>query len=601
MSDQKVSFGKLFWPSFVAVIIAGLVCILLFFLTVGGIIGSFGSFGPQPIAIKDQTILQLKLNGEIKDKGEETFDVPSLSLVSSVGLPEILFGIDKAKTDPKIKGIYLELKDVQCGFANAKEIHDALKDFQSSGKFVVAYLTGEYVSQMSYYISSAAKEIYGFPYTNLEFTGIAVQTMFFKNLLDNLAIEVEIVRGSDNDFKSAVEPFFRSSMSDSSRLQTRALIQTMWRTMRNDIAKNKNLDTITLNNQVDSLKIINCQSARKAKLINGLKYRDEFMGFLKKKMNLAMDEELEIQSLEKYGRKAFMDRQAIIKRQKPNVAVILAEGDVLTSGDGITPGRICKLFQKVRNDKHISVVVFRINSPGGSALAAEEIWREVYLTNKKKKVIVSMGDVAASGGYYIAAPASRIFADPTTITGSIGVFGMIPYTGKFMENKLGITFDKVKTNQHSLTSLTAVNNKLTKEELAIIQNQVDEVYDLFLKRVADGRKMKRSRVAMLARGRVWSGVDAKKNGLVDELGGLSRAIAFACGQLSQPKVIYYPIAQKSSFSEIVELIEQQQEENESVKIDMAIPHELKAIYARIKKIESMAGIQMRMPFEYVVK
>lgn len=212
-----------------------------------------------------------------------------------------------------------------------------------------------------------------------------------------------------------------------------------------------------------------------------------------------------------------------------------------------------------------------------------------------------MGDVAASGGYYIAAPASRIFADPTTITGSIGVFGMIPYTGKFMENKLGITFDKVKTNQHSLTSLTAVNNKLTKEELAIIQNQVDEVYDLFLKRVADGRKMKRSRVAMLARGRVWSGVDAKKNGLVDELGGLSRAIAFACGQLSQPKVIYYPIAQKSSFSEIVELIEQQQEENESVKIDMAIPHELKAIYARIKKIESMAGIQMRMPFEYVVK
>jgi protease-4 len=598
MSDQKVSFGKLFWPSFVAVMIAGLVTLFLFFLVLGGLIGSFGDFGPQPLAIKNSTILQLKLTGELKDKSDESFDVASFQVDRTVGLPDLLYGIEKAKTDPKIKGIYLELGSLTCGLASAKELHDAIKDFQKSGKFAVAYLSGEYVSQTAYYISSAAKEVYGFPSTTMEFTGVGVQLMFFKNLLDDLNIEVDIVRGSNNDFKSAVEPFFRTNMSDSSRLQTQTFLRTMWRTMRNDISMNKGIDTAIIDNHVDSLHILDCESAYKAKLITGLRYRDEFMGLLKKKLNMNQDEELEIQSMEKYALKAFADRQLLVKRQKPNVAVILAEGDVVTSGDGVSSASICKLFQKVRNDKYITAVVFRINSPGGSALASEEIWREVSMTQKKKKVIVSMGDVAASGGYYIATPANRIFAEPTTITGSIGVFGMIPYTGKFMENKLGITFDRVRTNQHSLTSL---NTKLTPEELAIIQGQVDKIYTQFLIRVSEGRHMKMEKAAVLARGRVWSGEDALRIGLVDELGGLNKAIAYACKGQSIAKVIYYPIVKKTTLSEITEMIEQQQEEEESLKIDVAIPTELKAIYARIKKIESMAGIQMRMPFEYVME
>ena len=599
MYDQKVSFGKLFWPSFVAVMIAGLVSLFLFFLVLGGVIGSFGDFGPEPLAIKNSTILQLNLTGELKDKSDESFDVASFQVDRTVGLPDLLYGIEKAKTDPKIKGIYLELGSLTCGLASAKELHDAIKDFQKSGKFAVAYLSGEYVSQTAYYISSAAKEVYGFPSTTMEFTGVGVQVMFFKNLLDNLNIEVDIVRGNNNDFKSAVEPFFRTNMSDSSRLQTQTFLGTMWRTMRNDISLNKGIDTAVIDNHVDSLHILDCESAYKAKFITGLRYRDEFMVLLKKKLNMGQDEELEIQSMEKYALKAFADRQLLVKRQRPNVAVILAEGDVVTSGEGLSSAKICKLFQKVRNDKNISVVVFRINSPGGSALASEEIWREVSMTQKKKKVIVSMGDVAASGGYYIATPAGRIFAEPTTITGSIGVFGMIPYTGKFMENKLGITFDRVRTNQHSLTSL---NTKLTPEELAIIQAQVDKIYTQFLTRVSTGRKLKMEKVAIIARGRVWSGEDALRIGLVDELGGLSKAIAYACKGESAPKVIYYPIAQKNTLSEIAEMIEQQQEDEEnSVKMDVAIPVELKAIYARIKKIESMAGIQMRMPFEYVME
>lgn len=598
MSDQKVSFGKLFWPSFVAVMIAGLISLFLFFLVLGGIIGSFGDFGPAPLAIKNSTVLHLKLTGDLKDKSDETFDIADFKVNRTVGLPDLLYGIEKAKTDPKIKGIFLELGSLKCGFASAKELHDAIKDFQKSGKFAVAYLSGEYVSQTSYYISSAAKEVYGFPSTNMEFTGIGVQLMFFKNLLDNLNIEVDIVRGSNNDFKSAVEPFFRTNMSDSSRLQTQTFLRTMWRTMRNDIALNKGLDTVLLDQHVDSLRILDCQSAYKAKLISGLSYRDEFLGLLKKKIGIPQEDELELQSMEKYALKAFSDRQLLVKNQNPNIAVILAEGDVATSGDGISSEKICKLFQKVRNDKNITAVVFRINSPGGSALASEEIWREVAQTQKKKKVIVSMGDVAASGGYYIATPADRIFAEPTTITGSIGVFGMIPYTGKFMENKLGITFDEVRTNQHSLTTL---NKKLTPEELMVIQRQVDKIYTQFLTRVSKGRKMKMDQVGILARGRVWSGEDALRIGLVDELGGLSKAIAYASRKMNNPKVVYYPIVKKNSLSEIAEMIEQQQEEDETIQMDIAIPTELKALYARIKKIESMSGIQMRMPFEYVMK
>jgi protease-4 len=342
---------------------------------------------------------------------------------------------------------------------------------------------------------------------------------------------------------------------------------------------------------------LDCESALKAKLISGLTYRDEFMGILKKKVGIGQEDELEIQSMEKYALKAFSDRQLLVKNQNPNIAVILAEGDVATSGDGISSEKICKLFQKVRNDKNITAVVFRINSPGGSALASEEIWREVAQTQKKKKVIVSMGDVAASGGYYIATPADRIFAEPTTITGSIGVFGMIPYTGKFMENKLGITFDEVRTNQHSLTSL---NKKLTPEELAVIQKQVDKIYTQFLTRVSVGRKMSMDQVSVLARGRVWSGEDALRIGLVDELGGLSKAIAYASRKMNNPKVVYYPIVKKNALSEIAAMIEEQQEEDETIQMDIAIPKELKALYARIKKIESMSGIQMRMPFEYVM-
>lgn len=596
MTETKISFGKIFWPSFLAVFVAGLVGMIFFFLILGGIVGSFSEFGPKPLAIKDKTILHMQLDGEILEKGKTEFDPSSFNLNETMGLPDILYGISEAKKDDKIKGIFIDIADVSCGMATAKEIRTALKDFQKSGKFVVAYNSGEYISQKEYYISSAAKESYGFPTSAFQMTGLGGELMFFKGMLDKLDIEVEIIRGSNNDFKSAVEPFFRTSMSDSSRLQMERYITSMWDDMRNDIAADRKIKAETLNFIADSLKIHRAEDAVKYKLLDGVKYRDEMMSYLMKKVDVDNEDDLELQSFEKYAKKLFYQDQILMKSEKPAIAVILAEGDVSTTGDGLTSEEICKLFRKVRNEKTIKTVVFRINSPGGSALASEEIWREVNLTNKVKKVIVSMGDVAASGGYYIASPAYKIFAEPTTITGSIGVFGMVPYTGKMFENKLGINFDRVSTNQHSVLS---TNRKLTKEELAATQEEVDQIYSQFLQRVADGRKMTKKQVNVIARGRVWTGRDALKIGLVDQLGGLKDAISYAANsaKIKDIKVLYYPLKKEDKLGELFEMIEQESNEDETEMKVNSLPAEFIEYYQQMKKIESMKGIQMRMPFD----
>ncbi len=599
MTDTKISFGKIFWPSFLAVFVAGLVGMIFFFLILGGIVGSFSEFGPKPLAIKDKTILHMQLDGEILEKGKAEFDPSSFNVKETMGLPDILHGISEAKKDDKIKGIFIDIADVDCGMATAKEIRTALKDFQKSGKFVVAYNSGEYISQKEYYISSAAKESYGFPTSAFQMTGLGGELMFFKGMLDKLDIEVEIIRGSNNDFKSAVEPFFRTSMSDSSRLQMERYVTSIWDDMRNDIAADRKIKAETLNFIADSLKIHRAEDAVKFKLLDGVKYRDEMMSYLMKKVDVENEDDLELQSFEKYAKKLFYQDQILLKANKPAIAVILAEGDVSTTGDGLTSEEICKLFRKVRNEKSIKTVVFRINSPGGSALASEEIWREVNLTNKVKKVIVSMGDVAASGGYYIASPAYKIFAEPTTITGSIGVFGMIPYTGKMFENKLGISFDRVSTNKHSVLS---TNRKLTKEELAATQEEVDQIYTQFLQRVADGRKMTKKQVNVIARGRVWTGRDALKIGLVDQLGGLTDAISYAANtvKIKDIKVLYYPLKKEDKLAEIFEMIESEtgddEEADTKIKVN-SMPSELVEYYKQLKKIEAMSGIQMRMPFE----
>jgi protease-4 len=600
MSDNKITFGKVFWPSFLAVLIMSIIGLLIFFLILGGIIGSFGEFGPKPLAVKDKTVLHMTLDGQIAEKGENSFDASSFSVNKTIGLSDILYGIEKAKTDTKIKGIFIEIGDLNCGFATAREIRNAINDFEKSGKFAVAYNRGEMISQKEYYVASAADENYGFPSSNMEFVGLGAELSFFKGTLAKLDVEVEIIRGSNNDFKSAVEPFFRDNMSDSSRVQIERYLNSMWQDIREEIAKDRNVSATTLNEIAEDAKIHRAQDAVDYKLLDGVMYRDEVMDLVSKKAGTDKADEIELQAFEKYATKKFNQDQAKAKNDKPNIAVILAEGGVAVEGDGLTSKEICKLFQDVRKNKSIKTVVFRINSPGGSALASDEIWREVKLTNKVKKVIVSMGDVAASGGYYIAAPATYIFAEPTTITGSIGVFGMIPYTGKMFENKLGMTFDRATTNQHAVLS---TNRKLTPAELALIQEEVDNIYDEFLGKVAEGRKMTKEQVNVIARGRVWTGRDALKIGLVDKLGGIKDAINYAAKEygIKDQKVLYYPIRKDQKWMEILEQIEED-EDDASIKIESAeLPKELVEQYKKLKKIESYSGMQMRLPFELDIR
>ncbi len=596
MSDKKISFGRIFWPSFLAVFIMSIVGLILFTLILGGLIGGFSDFGPKPMAIKNNTILHMTLDGQITEKAEAQFDPASLSLEKQIGLSDLLYGIKYAETDAEIKGIFLEIGDLNCGYATARSIRNALIEFQKSGKFVVAYNGGEVISQKDYYVASAAKENFAFPTSMMEIMGLGAELTFFKGTLDKLGVEVEIIRGTNNDFKSAVEPFFRKNMSDSSRVQIERYLYSMWEDMRKDIATSRKINESILNIIADSVKIRRAADALKYKLIDGVKYRDEIMELLANKIGLEKDEEISFQPMEKYAKKKFYQKQLLAKNDKPNIAVILAEGSIDKSGDELASDKICELFREVRKNTSIKTVVLRINSPGGSALASDEIWREVKLTNAIKKVIVSMGDVAASGGYYIAAPATTIFAEPMTITGSIGVFGMIPYTGKMFEDKLGISFDHAQTNRHSVMS---PNRKLTAEELSITQEEVDNIYQQFLSRVSEGRKITIDEVNQIARGRVWTGSDAVKIGLVDKLGGLQDAISFAAKKaaISDQRILYYPLKKEDKFEALLEAIEDEELTTELKVNNAKLPKELLKQYQKLVRLEKISGIQMRMPFE----
>lgn len=600
MTEKKITFGKIFWPSFLAVFIMSIIGLIIFSLILGGLVGSFGKFGPKPLAIKNNTVLHMTLSGEIGEKSSSTFNPSSFQMDKKIGLSDILYGLEHAKTDSKIKGIFLEIGDLSCGYATAREIRNAINDFEKSGKFVVAYNGGEVITQKEYYVSSAANEVYGFPSSTMEFIGLGAELSFFKGTLDKLEVEVQVIRGSNNDFKSAVEPFFRENMSDSSRVQIERYLTSMWEDIRTDISADRKVKIEKLNTIADSAFIRRADDAVKYKLMDGTKYRDEIISLMSEKVGLEDGDELELQEFEKYAKKKFYHNQVLAKNDSPNIAVILAEGDVSVDGDGLTSKQICKLFQEARKNKTIKTIVFRVNSPGGSALASDEIWREVQLTNETKKVIVSMGDVAASGGYYISAPATTIFAEPSTITGSIGVFGMIPYTGKMLQNKLGMTFDRAATNQHSVMT---TNRKLTPEEYLLVQEEVDGIYDQFLSRVAEGRGMTKERVNEIARGRVWTGRDALAIGLVDKLGGISDAIAYAAkkSNISSPKVLYYPLKKEDPWLSLLEDLEEQQENEMRVSMQHSMPQELVYYYNQLKSIESMSGMQMRMPFELLIR
>ena len=586
-------FKKLFWPIFLSIGLSSLIFTIIFIL---GLIGFLSLFSDEPLELEPNTILHLKLDGPIREVSNTELDPMTFSFNAQIGLSDILYGLDQASKDKNVKGLFIDIGDIDCGMATAEELRQGIAKFKKSGKFVLAYNSGEYVSQKAYYISSVANETYAFPNSVFEWKGLGGEVVFLKGLLDKLDVELEVIRGTDNDFKSAVEPYFRKSMSDSSRVQVERYLNSIWSVYLSEVSTSRKVRKDSLAEYAESLLVRNAKDAMSLKLIDGIKYRDEIEDILMKKTRVKEVKDLVFFDFNKYCKKIFIENQELANVAEPDIAVIIAEGDISVDGSGMSSTEICKYFSEVRNNNDIKAVVFRVNSPGGSALASEEIWREVALTNMSKPVVVSMGDLAASGGYYVSTAASRIFANSSTISGSIGVFGVIPYTGKMFENKLGIEFDYASTNSHSVFSL---NKKLSDEELQITQEEVDNIYQLFLKRVANGRGMKVEEVHKIARGRVWTGEDALENGLVDEIGGLNEAITYTKKKIGSKRgeLIYYPKVKENKLESFIEMIEEE-EEGANLKSNSILNHPyLKEIGITVQKIEALKGIQMRLPYD----
>ena len=599
MNESRISFWKIFWPTLVAVLIAFIVWVLFFFGVIGGLVAVFSS--DKDDSIDKKTILKMSLKGVLAENSDAQLDPYSFSIERKTGLSDLLYGLDKAEKDENISGIYLELDGLNCGVSTARELREALIHFQNSGKFVVAYSSGELISLKQFYLTSAIKENYAFPTTRIEFLGLGSQYSYFKNMLDKLGVEMQVIRGRDNHFKSAVEPYLFSQMSDSSRLQTQRILNQIWATIRTDVSQSIHIDTAKLQNFAIKASVNSAFSAQKMHFFNKVAYYDEVLELLKTKVKAKTLDDLKFYDFEKYARTNFYKDQALKVVSKPNIAVILAEGGIDVSGSELSSDNVASYIREARLDKNIKTIVLRVNSPGGSALASDIIWREVYLANKAKTVVVSMGDVAASGGYFIACPASYIFAQPTTITGSIGVFGVIPFTGKFFEDKLGVTFDNVSTGPHAVLS---TNKKLSPKEIGIIQSEVDMIYNQFLGRVSEGRKLTMNQVHNIARGRVWTGSDAKKIGLVDELGGLKDAIDFAAKKknIQDIRLKYWPLKEIDPFEELVDQLESMKKDKKNnVLVSTKLPSYIRKYWSELQKLETYSGIQMRLPIEYTLE
>ncbi|HLW39109.1 MAG TPA: signal peptide peptidase SppA [Brumimicrobium sp.] len=596
MTNNKVSFWRIFWPS----LLAGVALIILGFMFFTTIIGSIvSSMTPKQPTHKD-AVLHLKLTQEVREisSNEVTFDFSSIGVNQTLGLADLLYGFEKAAEDDEIKGVFIELSGAYMGYSTATELRNAIKQFEEeSGKFVVAYHSGEATSLMQYYIASAASENYGFHSTNFEFLGLGAELMFFKGLFDKLDIEMQVIRGSDNDFKSAVEPYYLTEMSDSSKLQMEVYINNIWTEIKKNIGEDRGISIEALNLLAEEGSIRRMLNAVEHNLVNDVKYRDEVLQLLADKADVKEVDDLNLKSFESYATNKFHQQQNIVDTKDANIAVIIADGAITVDGDGIASNRLTKLIREARNDEDIKTIVLRVNSPGGSALASDEIWREVKLANEEKSVVVSMGDVAASGGYYIAAPAGTIFAQETTITGSIGVFGVIPFIGNTLENKLGITFDRIATNKYA--SALSLNRKLSPEEFSIVQSEVDFIYDEFLHRVSEGRNMTKEQVNVVARGRVWTGTDALQVGLVDKLGGINDAIEYAAKEagIEKPVIQYYPKVKKEPWMEFVELLNEDKNANFGQKGN--ISQEFFTTFMKLKDAENWVGIQARLPY-YIV-
>lgn len=570
-------------------IITGFVSVFLFFI----VVGSFAALSDTPTVVKDNSVLRISLSGTLEERVE---DNPFSSLLSNSAMEEqsledILAAIKVAKTDDKINGIYLEAGMMSGDYASIEEIRSALSDFSSTGKFILAY--GDNYTQGAYYVASIADKVMLNPSGLVEWTGIAAQPMFYKDLLEKLGVKMQVFRVGT--YKSAVEPYIATEMSPANREQTLSYINSIWANLVSDVAESRNLTPEKLNELADNyISFEDADKAVEAGLIDTLVYSNGMRDVLRQangnaKVNFISPAELA--KLNKIQASA----------QKQEVAVYYAFGEIVDEaavgfGAGsaeIVGNKVVEDLDKLMNDDNVKAVVLRINSPGGSAYASEQMWNAIEALKQKKPVVVSMGGVAASGGYYMSCNANKIYADATTITGSIGIFGLVPNFSGLLTDKLGLRFDVVKTNNSA--DFGSLSRGFNAAESKVLQARIERGYDLFLTRVADGRGMTKEEVNKIAQGRVWTGEQALGIGLVDELGTLDAAIQHAASMAALDnnyKVANYPAA-NNIFEQMTNTVKEDYMERELKSMLGEHYHHLKFV----KQAGNKPNIYARIPYE----
>jgi len=586
-------FFKFVFASMLGFILSFFVVFILLVALIAAMVSSAGSEGK--VSATSNSIMHISLDYPIKERADKNpfseFNLMGFENNKRIGLNEILLNLEEAKKDDHIKGIYLNVSSLEAGFATIEEIRNALIDFKKSGKFILAY--SEVYTQGAYYLASVADKVYLNPEGMIDFRGLSSELMFFKGSLDKLEIEAQIIKVGT--YKSAVEPFILDKMSEPNRQQVNSFLGSMYDHFLSEISKSRKIPKNTLFSLADSAKVRNPKDALVFKMIDGLKYKDEVLDELKSRTGIDKKKDLKSVSIEEYNPAPSETESSSSDR----IAIIYANGEII-SGEGndesIGSERISRAIRKARIDKKVKAIVLRVNSPGGSALASDVIWREMILAKKAKPVIVSMGDVAASGGYYIACAADSIFAQPNTITGSIGVFGIIPNMQNFFKNKMGITFDGVKTGKFA--DLGTVSRPLTDAEKMIFQQEVNRVYSTFTQKVADGRKKSRNYIDSIGQGRVWSGTEALQNGLVDRLGNIDAAIASAAkkAKITDFKLVSYP----DQVDPLKSLFEHTSDKIKIYFIKRELGNQF-MYYEQMQSAINLTGVQARIPYNIQVK
>jgi protease-4 len=548
------------------------------------------------VVISDNSILELQLHQPINDYvGTDDAD-PFVGLFGQArGLDEIVHAIQIAKNDNDIEGISINNSFMAAGLAQTQAIRKVLADFKEGGKFIYAY--ADYYMQKDYYLSSVADSVFLNPVGGMDFRGLSTEVLFFKDLQEKTGVKMEVIR--HGKYKSAVEPFLANEMSDANRTQIKELLGSIWNTIVTDIADGRKISEEDLNVIADTLGGRSPKYAKASGLIDDVLFYDQYEAKLRQATSLHPDSDINYVTLSDYTKRS---NRKSINTGKGKIAVVYAQGEILY-GEGdqniIGQGIITKAIIKARDDENVKAIVLRVNSPGGSALTSDIIWREVEIAKEKKPVVVSMGNVAASGGYYIAAGADKIYAEPTTITGSIGVFGTVPNI-KGLSDNIGINAEQVGTNKNSMEY--SLFEPMSDTFRNVIQESIEEIYETFLARVAQGRNITIAQADSLAQGRVWSGVDAKKIGLVDELGNLDDAIAAAAdlAGIENYGIKKYP-KYKTGFEKFMEDLGGAKSKVGQGFIKEEIGEETYEILKQVKSAMKQKGIQARMPFVLDIK